>query len=112
MKRLILLAFITIITLLPIVADDSLDNRTYSYSNITSGYGAFITKDGVINSVDLGFSFNFATMDDSNKLGIGLGTRCDVLFGVGNKNKSPPFIAAFIIEGSTYPANVKLSSLV
>ena len=104
MKRLILLAFITIITLLPIVADDSLDNRTYSYSNITSGYGAFITKDGVINSIDLGFSFNFATMDDSNKLGIGLGTRCDVLFGVGNKNKS--YIGSNVLFGPYFHYNL------
>lgn len=104
MKRLILLAFITIITLLPIVADDSLDNRTYSYSNITSGYGAFITKEGVINSVDLGFSFNFASMDDSNKLGIGLGTRCDVLFGVGNKNKS--YIGSNVLFGPYFHYNL------
>ena len=61
------------------------------------------TKDGVINSIDLGFSFNFATMDDSNKLGIGLGTRCDVLFGVGNKNKS--YIGSNVLFGPYFHYN-------
>ena len=88
MKKLLLLVFLSIITLTTLFASDSIDEEIgfYTYSNITSGYGAFITEDKVLNSIDLGFSFNFASMNDTNTLAIGLGSRCDVLFGVGNKN--------------------------
>ena len=100
MKKLLLLVFLSLIALSTLFAEDTLDDELglYSYTNITSGYGAFITEKGVLNSIDLGFSFNFASMDDSNTFGIGLGSRCDVLFGVGNKNNKA-YIGADVLVG-------------
>ena len=45
-----------------------------------------IIQDGkLINTIDVGLSYNFAGMNDFRTLGIGLGSRFDALFGVGNK---------------------------
>ena len=88
MKKLLVILLLLLVAVVPLLADDFFDddNDFYSYSNITTGYGALIQDGKVLNSVDLGFSFNFAGMDLSRTFGIGLGSRFDVLFGVSNKD--------------------------
>lgn len=89
MKKIFIILLLSLVALVPLLADDFFDDDDddfYSYSNLTTGYGALIQEGKVLNSVDLGFSFNFAGMDRSRTFGIGLGTRFDVLFGVSNKN--------------------------
>lgn len=90
MKKILTIVLILVFTVFSLYAFDDLDDDDgfYSFSNITTGYGAVYNSDsGLINSIDLGFSFNFAGMDDTRSFGIGLGTRCDVLFGAGNNRR-------------------------
>lgn len=87
MKKILCVLLLSLLVILPVVADDFFDDDDddfFSYSNITTGYGALVQSGKVLNSFDLGFSFNFAGMNNSRTLGIGLGSRFDVLFGVGN----------------------------
>ena len=90
MKKILTIVLILVFTVFSLYAFDDLDDDDgfYSFSNITTGYGAvYNSNSGLINSIDLGFSFNFAGMDDTRSFGIGLGTRCDVLFGAGNNRR-------------------------
>lgn len=100
MKKIFVILLLSLIAVVPLLADDFFDDDDedfYSYSNLTTGYGALIKEGKVLNSVDLGFTFNLAGMDRSRTFGIGLGTRFDVLFGVSNKNVDSYIGLDFII---------------
>ncbi|MGN0907250.1 MAG: hypothetical protein ACI4NM_08885 [Bullifex sp.] len=87
MKKILAAILILLIPVTAAFAYDDLDDGDdfYSFSNITTGYGAvYYTNDALYSSIDLGFSFNFAGLDDTRSFGIGLGSRFDILFGVGN----------------------------
>ncbi len=87
MKKILITVLILAVTLTSVFAYDDFDDEDYfySFSNITTGYGAvYLDRDAFYNTVDLGFSFNFAGLDDTRSFGIGVGSRFDVLFGAGN----------------------------
>ena len=87
MKKILITIMILLIPVTAVFAYDDLDDGDdfYSFSNITTGYGAvYSTGDALYNSIDLGFSFNFAGLDYTRTFGIGLGSRFDILFGAGN----------------------------
>ena len=80
------------------MADDFDDDFDfYSYSSVNTGYGAIIQDGKLINTIDVGFSYNFASMNDFRTLGIGLGSRFDALFGVGNKTPKNYIDCSFLL---------------
>lgn len=98
MKKILIILIISLVFVLPVMADDFDDDFDfYSYSSVNTGYGAIIQDGKLINTIDVGFSYNFASMNDFRTLGIGLGSRFDALFGVGNKTPKNYIDCSFLL---------------
>lgn len=86
MKKLTVLLLI-ILAMLPLFAySEEEEYGTYSYYNISTGYGALLSSNANYYTLDLGCTFNFAALNNTSSFGIGLGTRCDFLLGLNSSN--------------------------